>query len=141
VEGRERTTGTEEAGLRNRSFPTAQFLHDVLLRSPSYSILYALYEPFLQVGTLYGKTGALSGVFPPGVGEPVSEETQFARKLAEIFPGERVVSLNPILLEMQKIQQPEEIRLLRRANEIAAQGVIEGMKAIRPGFMITTLPP
>jgi len=35
---------------------------------------------------------------------------------------------------MQIIKQPEEIRLLRRANEIAAQGVIEGIKAIRPGL-------
>jgi Xaa-Pro aminopeptidase len=115
-------------------FPAAQFLHDVLLRSPDYSILYSLYEPFLQEGTLYGKTGALSGVFPPGFGEPLTEETQFARKLAEIFPGERVVSLYPTLLEMERIKQPEEIRLLRRANEIAAQGVVEGMKAIRPGL-------
>jgi Xaa-Pro aminopeptidase len=115
-------------------FPAAQFLRDVLLRSADYSTLYTLYEPFLQVGTLYGKTGALSGVFPPGVGEPVTEETQFARKLAEIFPGERVESLYPILLSMQKVKQPEEIRLLRRANEIAARGVVEGMKAIRPGL-------
>ena len=93
-------------------FSVAQFLHDVFLRSSDYSILYVLYEPFLQAGTLYGKTGALAGVFPPGFGEPVTEETQFARKLAEIFPGERVVSLYPILLEMQK-----EIR-----------GLIEGRK-------------
>jgi Xaa-Pro aminopeptidase len=115
-------------------FPAAQFLHDVLSRSSDYAVLYALYEPFLQAGTLYGKTGALTGVFPPGFGEPVTEETQFARKLAEIFPGERIVSLYPIMQSMQKIKQPEEIRLLRRANEIAAQGVIEGMKAIRPGL-------
>jgi Xaa-Pro aminopeptidase len=115
-------------------FPASQFLHDVFLRSPGYPILYSLYEPFLQEGTLYGKTGALSGVFPPGFGEPVTEETQFAHKLAEIFPGERIVSLYPTLLEMARIKQPEEIRLLRRANEIAAQGVVEGMKAIRPGL-------
>jgi Xaa-Pro aminopeptidase len=115
-------------------FPAAQFLHDVWLRSVDYSLLYTLYEPFLQAGTLYGKTGALSGVFPPGMSEPVTEETQFARKLAEIFAGGRVKSLYPVLMDMQKIKQPEEIRLLRRANEIAAQGVVEGIKAIRPGL-------
>ncbi len=113
-------------------FPAAQFLHDVLLRSSDYSTLYALYEPFLQVSTLYGKTGSLSGVFPPGVGEPITEETQFAHKLAEIFPGERIVSLYPILLSMQRVKQAEEIRLLRRANEVAAHGIVEGMRAIRP---------
>ena len=115
-------------------FPAAQFLHDVWLRSVDYSVLYALYEPFLEAGTLYGKTGALSGIFPPGMAEPVTEETQFAHKLAEVFAGERVVSLYPVLLAMQKIKQPEEIRLLRRANEIAVQGVVEGIKAIRPGL-------
>ena len=35
---------------------------------------------------------------------------------------------------MQKIKQEEEIRLLRRANEIAAEGVVEAIKAIRPGL-------
>src|SRR6266849_10062430 len=45
-------------------FPAAQFLHDVWLRSVDYSLLYTFYEPFLQAGTLYGKTWALSGVFP-----------------------------------------------------------------------------
>ena len=115
-------------------FPAAQFLHDVLVRSSDYSIFYALYEPFLQEATLYGKSGALTGLFPPGFGEPVTEETQFARKLAEIFPGERIMSLYPILQSMQRIKQPEEIRLLRRANEIAAKGVNEGIKAIRPGL-------
>jgi Xaa-Pro aminopeptidase len=115
-------------------FPAAQFLYDVRLRADGYSVLYTLYEPVLRAGTLYGKTAALSGIFPPGMGEPVTEETQFARKLAEIFPSERVVSIYPILLDMQKIKQPEEIRLLRRANEIAAQGVVEGLKSVRPGL-------
>src|SRR5262249_29479808 len=63
--------------------PSSQFLHDVFLRSTDSSVFYAPYEPFLQAGTLYGKTGALTGVFPPGFGEPVTEDTQFARKLAE----------------------------------------------------------
>jgi Xaa-Pro aminopeptidase len=115
-------------------FPAAQFLYDVRLRSENYSILYTLYEPFLRAGTLYGKTAALSAVFPPGMGEPTTEETQFAHKLAESFPSVRVISLYPVLLDMQKIKQPEEIRLLRRANEIAARGVVEGLKAVRPGL-------
>ena len=115
-------------------YPADVFLHDVLARSSDYAALYALYAPFLEAGNLYGKTGALSGVFPPGLGEPLSEETQFARRLAEMFPSLRVRSVAPVLLEMQKIKQAEEIRLLRRANEIAADGVVEAIKAIRPGL-------
>lgn len=115
-------------------YPAAAFLHDVLVRSTDYSVLYALYVPFLEAGNLYGKTGALTGVFPPGLGEPLSEETQLARRLAETFPNLRVKSLAPALLEMQRIKQKEEIRLLRQANEIAAKGVVEGIKAVRPGL-------
>jgi Xaa-Pro aminopeptidase len=35
---------------------------------------------------------------------------------------------------MQLIKQEEEIQLLRRANEIAALGVVEAIKAVRPGL-------
>jgi len=115
-------------------YPATAFLHDVLDRSPDYSALYALYVPFLEAGNLYGKTGALTGVFPAGLGEPLTEETQFARRLAEMFPNLRVKTLVPVLLEMQRIKQEEEIRLLRRANEIAALGVVEAIKAVRPGL-------
>jgi Xaa-Pro aminopeptidase len=114
-------------------YPTDAFLHDVLLRSSDYPVLYTLFVPFLEVANLYGKTGALTKMFPPGLGEPLSEETQFAHRLAETFPSHRIKSLVPVLHDMQMIKQPEEIRLLRRANQIAAQGVVEGIKAIRPG--------
>ena len=115
-------------------YPPAAFLHDALELSLDYTALYALYVPFPEAGNLYGKTGALTGVFPPGLSEPVTEETQFARRLAETFPNLRVKSLAPALLEMQRIKQEEEIRLLRRANEIAALGVVEAIKAVRPGL-------
>ena len=115
-------------------FPTAAFLHDVLDRSRDYPALYSLYVPFLEAGNLYGKTGALTGVFPPGLGEPLTEEMQFARRLAETFPDLRLKSLTPVLMGMQRIKQEEEIRLLRRANEIAAHGVVEAIKAVRPGL-------
>jgi Xaa-Pro aminopeptidase len=115
-------------------FPADQFLYDILQRSVDYAKLYALYVPILEVGTLHGKTAALTGVFPPGMSDPLTEEMQFTHKLAEIFPSQRIISLVPILAEMQKIKQPEEIRLLRRANEIAAHAVVEAMKSTRPGL-------
>ena len=115
-------------------YPTEMFLHDVLLRAGDYAALYTLYVPFLEAGNLYGKTGALTGIFPPGVAQPLTEQTQFAHRLAETFPSHRIKSVIPALLEMQMIKQDEEIRLLRRANEIAVRGVVEGIKAIRPGL-------
>ncbi|MGH9555813.1 MAG: aminopeptidase P N-terminal domain-containing protein [Terriglobales bacterium] len=115
-------------------FPANQFLHDVLKRSQPYDNLYALYVPILEAGDLHGKTAALAGVFPPGMGEPLTEEMQFARRLGEVFPSHRVKSLVPALVEMQKIKHPEEIRLLRKANQLSAQAVVEAMRAIRPGL-------
>ncbi len=115
-------------------FPASVFLHDVMLRARAYDSLYTLYAPILEAGDLHGKTAALSGVFPPGMGEPLTEETQFAHKLAETFPSYRVKSLEPILVDMQKVKLPAEIRLLRTANEIASRAVVEAMRAIRPGL-------
>ena len=115
-------------------FPADRFLYDVLQRSPDYEKLYTLYVPILEAGTLHGKTAALTGVFPPGMTNLLTEEMQFARGLTEVFLSQRIDSLTPILAEMQKVKQPEEIRLLRRANEIAAHAVVEAMKSIRPGL-------
>lgn len=115
-------------------FPADQFLYDVMQRASDYDKLYTLYVPILEVGTLHGKTAALAGVFPPGMPNPLTEEMQFTRGLAEMFPSQRIMSLAPVLSEMQKIKQPEEIRLLRKANEIAAHAVVEAMKCIRPGL-------
>ena len=115
-------------------FPAAQFLHDVLRLTADYDTIYTLYVPFLEAGTLHGKTAALEGLFPPGMGEPLTEEMQFAHKLAETFPGLRVRSLNPTLIEMQKIKTPEEVRILRYANELASRAVVEALKSLRPGL-------
>jgi Xaa-Pro aminopeptidase len=115
-------------------FPADRFLHDVMLRARSYDVLYAVYVPILQVGDLHGKTAALTGVFPPGMSEPLTEDMQFARRLSDIFPSHRVKSLAPVVFEMQKIKQPEEIRLLRKANQTSARAVVEAMKAVRPGL-------
>lgn len=124
----------KQLGYVSGPFPAAQFLHDVLQRSQTYDNLYALYVPILETGDLHGKTAALTGVFPPGMSEPLTEEMQFARQLGDVFPSHRIKSLVPALVEMQKIKHPEEIRLLRIANQISARAVVEAMKAIRPGL-------
>jgi Xaa-Pro aminopeptidase len=114
--------------------PAAEFLRDVRIHAAGYDYLYTPYVPFIEDGTLFGKTGVMTGLFPPGMGEPITEESQFARRLAELFPDLRIRSLAPIVLEMQQVKQPEEIRLLREANAISAKAVREAMKATRPGL-------
>ena len=114
--------------------PAAAFMRDARIRAEAYDILYTLYVPLLEDGTLFGKTHVMTGLFPPGMGEPVTEEQQFAKRLQEIFPGHRIKSLYPVVYDMQKIKRPEEIELLREANRVTVQGVLEAIRAIRPGI-------
>lgn len=114
--------------------PTASFLRDVRLRAASFPILYTLYVPFLEDGPMFSKTGVMTGLFPPGMGEPVTEEMQFARRLAQLFPDHRIKSIHPLVTEMRKIKQPEEIRILREANAASVKGILAGMRSLRPGL-------
>jgi Xaa-Pro aminopeptidase len=118
------------AGIR----PTAAFLRDVRLRAAAYPALYTLYVPFLEDGPMFSKTGVMTGLFPPGMGEPITEEMQFARRLAEIFPDHSIKSIHSLVTEMRKIKQPEEIRMLREANAASVQGLLAGIRSLRPGL-------
>lgn len=122
-----------EPGLVTAVHPTAAFLRDVRICGEGCDCLYTLYVPFPEDGGLVAKTRVMTGVFPPGMGEPVTEETQFARRLAKLFPSHRVKSLAPILAAMQRIKHPEEIRLLRKANRVAVKAILEAIRTIRPG--------
>lgn len=114
--------------------PTGAFLRDARIYGASCSWMYTLYVPFLEDGPMFTKTSVMTGLFPPGMGDPVPEETQFAHKLAQVFPDHRIRSLYPILAEMRKIKHPEEVRLLREANAAAVRGVWEGMRVLQPGL-------
>ena len=110
------------------------FLRDVRIYGEQYENLYTVYTPLLEHGPMFTKNAVMTGMFPPGMGEPLTEEMQFARRLSELFPSHHIKSLCPVLDEMRKIKQPEEIRLLRAANKASVQGVLEALKAIRPGL-------
>ena len=118
--------------------PPAAFLRDARDRGQAYGALYALYHPFPEAGRFAADTGAqpgaLAGVFPPGMGEPVGEDMQFTQKLSALFPAHRIKNLYPAVRDMQRIKSSEEIRLLRKANEAVTAGVLEGIKSIRPGI-------
>ena len=113
--------------------PTAAFLRDVRIGSEPYENMYVLYAAILEDGPMFTKNSAMGGLFPSGMGEPATEEMQFARRLAEIFPSHRIKSIAPALSDMRQIKQPEEIRLLRAANEVAVRGLLEAMRSTRPG--------
>ena len=123
--------GAKALGIE-KIYPTAAFLRDVRIYGESYENLYALYAPLLEDGPMFTKNAVMTGVFPPGMAAPVTEEMQFARRLSELFPGHRVRSIGPVIDEMRKIKHVEEIQCLRAANSAAVGGILSAFGAIRP---------
>lgn len=59
----------------------------------------------------------------------------FCEKLKARYPGLEIRDLHPIVYEMRMHKSPREIELLRRAGELSALGLMEAMRATRPGVM------
>jgi Xaa-Pro aminopeptidase len=59
---------------------------------------------------------------------------QFLAMLATRFPRARLADLTPILDELRSIKSPLEISLIRRASQIAGQGILEAMKSTKSGM-------
>lgn len=59
--------------------------------------------------------------------------THLAEALRSEFPQARVANASPHLDALRTIKQPEELRVLRYAAELACLGIAEAIKAVRPG--------
>lgn len=71
---------------------------------------------------------------PRGMAAPLSLPEQFAKTIAEKLPGRKVEDLTPVLAGKRLIKDRYEIAALRRAAEISGEGLVEAMKAVRPGM-------
>jgi len=69
----------------------------------------------------------------PWDGRP-SREAAFAAKLKAAAPGADVKDLDPILDAVRVIKTPREIAMVREATRISGLGLMEGMRAARPGM-------
>jgi Xaa-Pro aminopeptidase len=69
----------------------------------------------------------------PWDGRP-SREAAFIARIKARAPQAKVEDLDPILDRMRLIKSPREIAAIREATRIAAAGILEGMKAARPGL-------
>jgi Xaa-Pro aminopeptidase len=69
----------------------------------------------------------------PWDGRP-SREAAFAAKLKAAAPGAEVKDLDPILDALRVIKTPREIALIREATRISGLGLMEAMRAARPGM-------
>jgi Xaa-Pro aminopeptidase len=60
-------------------------------------------------------------------------EARLAELLRARYPRVKVVDLTPALDELRSVKSPREVALLRRAGQIAGQGLLEAMRSTRPG--------
>jgi Xaa-Pro aminopeptidase len=62
-------------------------------------------------------------------------ESRFIRRLAELNPRAEIRDLSPVLDGLRAVKSPAELRLCRRAGQLAAMAVTEAMKITRPGLI------
>jgi Xaa-Pro aminopeptidase len=62
-----------------------------------------------------------------------SREANFAQLLRSRYPRATVSDITPILDAMRGVKSPREIAVIRRASQIAGQGLIEAIRSTKPG--------
>jgi len=83
---------------------------------------------------LYTPLGAPSGYAPPGLAAPRSVSAQFAAALHEALPNVELRDVTPLIHQLRLVKDQHEIAALRRAAHISALGMLEGLRALRPGM-------
>lgn len=71
---------------------------------------------------------------PAGLAAPGDFARQFRASLAPLAPGVEWKDLSPIVERMRLVKDGHEVAAMRRAAEISGKGMIEGMRALRPGM-------
>jgi Xaa-Pro aminopeptidase len=120
---------------RNRLVPGAEAarltgVNEVL---PLDSLVPRLREVIARRRTLYLPTGATLYA-PPGLGPPLTHEAQLARSIAALVPDVEARDVHPFIARQRAIKDSHEITALREAARIAGAGLIEAMRATRPGM-------
>ena len=85
----------------------------------------ALYMPTVGGGSMYA---------PAGVAAPLTYEAQFARSVSVQLPGVEIRNVKPFIGRLRAVKDSYEIAALREAARISGVGMIEAMRAVRPGL-------
>ena len=70
----------------------------------------------------------------PWDGRP-SREGHFISLVRQRFPQYEVRDLSPVLDKLRSLKSPKELKLIRRASQLAGLGIMEAMRSTRPGVM------
>jgi Xaa-Pro aminopeptidase len=105
--------------------------------APSRSAPAVIYTPFSPAegsaqsrGELVAANRSIASDYWDG---RVSREAHFAALLRARYPRADVRDLSPLLDQLRSIKSAREIALIRRASQLAGLGLVEAMKATRPG--------
>jgi Xaa-Pro aminopeptidase len=71
---------------------------------------------------------------PPGITAPLTHEAQLARNIAALVPGIETRDVKPFIARLRAVKDSYEIAALREAARIAGVGLVEAMRAARPGL-------
>ncbi len=69
----------------------------------------------------------------PWDGQP-SREARFVKLINDRFPQFEIKDLSPILDEMRLIKDENEIKMIRKATQVAGMAIIESMRSTNPGI-------
>jgi Xaa-Pro aminopeptidase len=71
---------------------------------------------------------------PPGLAPPTDFRRQFRQSLLPLAGRGTIDDLTPVIERMRLIKDAHEVAALRRAAEISGKGMVEAMRAVRPGM-------
>ncbi len=104
-----------------------------LIASPG-TVIFTPFSPAEGNGQSRGELRAANSAITadPWDGRP-SRESHLVQLLKTRFGGAEVKNLTPILDELRAVKSPREIALIRRASQLAGEGLIQAMRSSRPG--------
>jgi len=103
------------------------------LTFPIDSLVPRLKELAQGTTLLYAPTeGAM--YTPPGLGEVLPFGDAFTARVAALFPGVELRNVTPLVAGLRLVKDSLEIAALRQAAHVAGLGMIEMMRAARPGL-------
>jgi Xaa-Pro aminopeptidase len=104
-----------------------------LIASPG-TVIFTPFSPAEGNGQSRGELRSANSAITADTwdGRP-SRESHLVQLLKTRFVGAEVKNLTPILDERRAVKSPREIALIRRASQLAGEGLIQAMRSSRPG--------
>jgi Xaa-Pro aminopeptidase len=98
------------------------------------SVIYTPYSPAEGAGQSRGEiVSANAGIASDHWDGRISREAHLASLLRTRYSRAEIRDLSPILDDLRSIKSAREIDLIRRASQLSGLGLVEAMKATRPG--------